>query len=491
MALAVALALVAGCAEDGTIRRAAPPSSAADRPTTTDPGPETPDEVDGFRPAELDWSRCDTDREADCATLEVPLDWADPTGPTIGLAVARRRATGSRIGSLVTNPGGPGGSGVDLVLADSFGPTLRERFDVVGWDPRGVGDSAALTCGDEVPGFLTEDPSPDDEAEQRAIEAAARAVAEECGTEDEELLPHVGTDSVARDLEALRIALGDRRLTYLGFSYGTLIGLRYLARFPTHARAIVLDGVVDPTLDLEGWLLDQTRAIDASLERAFESCGGVDDCPVDDLAAAYDEVAAAVERQPLPAGRGRRLGPAELATGAVYVSYDPAGWPDLTEAVVDALGGDGTAMADLAQGYYDLSGFTAYAAVTCTDSRRPVGAEAYAEFAEEAARISPRFGPTVANELLPCAFWPVPPAPVTGPVRAEGAPPVLVLGNRGDAATPYENSVKVAEMLEDGHLVSNDDEGHTAYGRSRCVDAAVHRYLIDLEVPERDPDCGR
>lgn len=444
--------------------------------------------VPGWSPDGVRWQECDDRPGLDCATLTVPVDWDAPSGDTLELALVRQRAEGDRIGALLTNPGGPGASGIDLVQARPFGAALTDRFDIVGWDPRGVGESTAFGCDDEVAPFLEQDPDPDDAAEEAALDERAAAVAAECAAEDAALSANVGTDDVVRDLEAIRIALGERKLTYLGFSYGTLIGLRYLDLYGSNARAVVLDGIVDPTLALTDWLTQQAAALEETIDRAFASCDAT--CPVDDLAAAYDELKARVEAEPMTDADGRTLGPAELATGAIYVSYEPSLWPDLGDAIGDALDGDPAAMIDLAEGYYDFGGFTAYVAVECLDSEHPVGGDAYRQFARSVQEVAPRFGGAVANELLPCAFWDAPVRSIVGPVSGADGPPVLVLGNRGDAATPYENSVRIADMLDDGHLVSNDGEGHTSYGRSRCVDDVVHAYLVDLAVPDADPDCS-
>lgn len=492
VAVALAVVLAATACSSGGIAKSS--SSGSSDSSTSEAGGSTStvaSTLDGWAPAALNWKRCTGHRGFECATLTVPLDWKQPDGDTVKLALGRRKATGKRIGALVTNPGGPGGSGLEFLFSEPFDSDISSRFDIVSWDPRGVGASTAFTCEDHVAKFLRNDPDPDTPAEQTSIDADAKTVADDCQQESPGLVAHVGTDDVARDLEAIRIALGEPKLTYMGFSYGTLIGLRYLALFPTSARAVVLDGVVDPTQGFADWLRGQTVAIDASIKRAFAACGK--SCPVDDLGATYDEVQRRVEESPIPAGSkgdgGAVLGPAELETGAVYASYEPSLWPQLAQALADAAKGDGSGMLAMAQGYYDFGGFAAYAAVECLDSPHPTGSDEYRAFADELRALSPRIGGSVANELLPCAYWSAPPQSIVGPVSGEGGPPVLVLGNRGDAATPYENSVKVTKMLTNGHLVSNDGEGHTSYGRSSCVDGAVLDYLVDVTVPKTDPDC--
>ena len=465
--------------------------------------PATPLEsagLGGWVAEPLDWGPCEDVAGVECATLEVPLDWDAPQGTTTDLVLGRTRATGDRVGALLTNPGGPGGSGLQFLFAEPFGPDITSRFDIVSWDPRGVGASSSLNCDAHVDEFLANDPSPDDPTEQSALDDDAERIADDCANSSGGLVANIGTDDVARDVEAIRTALGERSISFMGFSYGTLIGLRYLDLFPDTTRALVLDGVVDPTQNLSEWLADQTVAIDASIRRALDACDDEPACPLDDPQADFDELQRRVESAPIRSGdddasggddKADRLGPARFETGAVFASYEPAVWPDLWAAIADGLDGDGTAMSDLASQYYDLGGYTAYAAVECIDSEHPTGPEEYRAFADNLRALSPRIGGSVANELLPCAFWPTPPTSIIGEVNGDGGPPVLVLGNRGDAATPYENSTKVASMLSDGHLVSYDGEGHTGYGRSACVDDAVLAYLVDLEVPPSDPNCGR
>jgi pimeloyl-ACP methyl ester carboxylesterase len=442
-----------------------------------------------WKPPELDWEPCE-DVEAECATLTVPLDWSDPGGNTIDLALARVPATGKRIGSLLTNPGGPGASGIEFLGYGVFSPELSARFDQVSWDPRGVGDSTSVTCGDSTGEFLNQDPSPDDPAEQEALDAAAAAVSQECGTEDGDLLDHLGTAEVARDMEAIRIALGDDSLNYIGFSYGTHIGLAYADLFGETIRAMTLDGVVDPSLGLEEFLTGQALAFEESLRVGAEACAdaGEQGCGVPDLIAAYEEVAAKVEVEPLPGGPNG-VGPAELATAAIFSSYIADGWAMLGPALAQAQQGDGAALWDLAAEYLDLGSYGAYAGVVCTDSPRPEDPAAYQAFADRLRSQAPHFGASTANEMLPCATWP---APVTGEaaaIEAPGTPPILVVGNTGDPATPLANAEAVAAALDNGHLLVVETDGHTAYGSNLCATGTIDEYMIDLVVPPDGTRC--
>jgi pimeloyl-ACP methyl ester carboxylesterase len=448
---------------------------------------------EAWRPAPLVWKSCDVGPRTQCATLQVPLDWSRPDGTQIDLALGRVRATGSRIGSVVVNPGGPGGSGLDLLSDQVFSPEVSRRFDVVSWDPRGVGDSTPVTCGRATVGpFLASDPDPDTPEEQATLERLAAGVARDCAATDAALLPHIGTADVARDLEAIRRALGDRPLDYVGFSYGTEIGQQYAAFFPKRIRTMVLDGVVDPELGFTEFLLGQVEGFDRSFEANVQGCrrAGRGECGVSDLGAAYDQVRARVEQTPLRAGGAHRVGPAELEVAATYVAYSSDGWQDLGPALASALDGDGSDLWDLAQGYYDLGGYGVYAGVVCLDSPPPADPAAWKVFADRARQISPRFGGSVANELLPCATWPVRSTSTAAPVTAPGAPPILVIGNTGDPATPYDNAVAVAKHLESGVLVTVDIDGHTAYGADDCVTRIVDRYLVDLDVPADGTRCG-
>lgn len=483
------------------------------RPTTTvEPehptvDPSTPSGHDApagitadWRPATLDWRSCDGDGQRrapgarQCATLPVPLDWADPSGPSIDLALARIPATGGpaeRLGSVVTDPGGPGGSGVEFVASSPFDGTVARRFDQVGWDPRGVGGSSPITCaGDSARRFLEADPDPDTPDEQAHLEELARQVSADCAA-DAPVLAHISTVDVARDLEAIRRALGDEPLNYVGFSYGTQIGQTYAQMYPTRIRTMVLDGVVDPSLSFTDFLMGQIDGFDAAFDREASACvrAGATACGVADLAAAYDELHARVEATPVPAGRGRTLGPADLAVAATYVGYGSDGWRRLGPALRRGLTGDGSALVALADSYHDLGGYAAYAGVVCSDTPPPPDAAAWKAFADAARARSPRFGGSVANELLPCATWPVKATGAPRPVTAPGAPPIVVVGNTGDPATPLANATAVAGRLGSGRLVTADISGHTAYGSDACVTDLVDRYIVDRTAPADGTTC--
>ncbi|MGH9185051.1 MAG: alpha/beta hydrolase [Acidimicrobiales bacterium] len=489
-ALLTCLALGLGACGDDDDDEAAALTTTSSTGGDASPAPTTAPAGRPFEPAPIEWESCG---DHDCAELVVPLDYADPSGPTITIALRRIPASepDQRIGALLTNPGGPGASGIEFVRSGSpFESEVYQRFDVIGFDPRGVGQSTGLQCGGElVDEFQALDSDPDSPAEQGELDARAQAIAEDCADQDGDLLAHMGTADVVRDMDTIRRALGEQTISYVGFSYGTLLGERYAEMFPSGARAIVLDGVVDPSHDFREFLTGQTVAIERTLNEVFEACSSsTPECPGIGGAAAYDEISSEVEKAPLPAG-SNELGPGDLATAAIYVTYSASLWPALYGALADGLEGDGSSLYDLAELYRSFGGFTSYVAVECVDSPHPVGSDEFQVFAAELEAISPRFGAAIANELLPCAFWPAAAGTDPQPVTAKGAPPILVIGNTGDAATPYEQAERVAETLSNAVLLTYEGEGHTSIGSSQCVDDATTRYLIDLELPDPGTVC--
>jgi pimeloyl-ACP methyl ester carboxylesterase len=315
-------------------------------------------------------------------------------------------------------------------------------------------------------------------------------VVTDCALAGGDLLEHLYTEDVARDLEAIRLALGSEKLNYLGFSYGTHIGQEYAELFGDRIRAMALDGVVDPALGFEEFLIGQAEAFDAAFERQAGACEetGEPTCGVDDLVEAYDDVVAATEGSEIDNG-GVPLQPAQVATAATYAGYISDGWMLLGPALGEALAGDGTGIAELAASYSALGAYGPYAGVVCTDSVHPDGLAAYQEFTQRMAEVSPRFGGSIANEMLPCATWPVGPQDTAVPLTAPDAPPILVVGNTGDPATPLVNAESVADSLASGVLLVVDSEGHTAHGSNACATEIIDAYLIDLEVPEPGTRC--
>ncbi|WP_245641790.1 alpha/beta hydrolase [Nonomuraea candida] len=430
----------------------------------------------------------------------------------------------------MVNPGGPGASGVDYVRAARvvLSERVRERFDVVGFDPRGVGRSAPVEClsDGELDAYLALDGSPDSPAERAALEAGARTFAEGCRRHSGRLLPHVGTVDVARDLDLLRRALGERRLTYLGKSYGTSLGAVYADLFPGRVRAMVLDGALDPALPRLRLNAEQAAGFEGALRAYVRDCLTRKGCPFESrtVRGALEEVGGLLRRtdgRPLRGDGGRKVTQATATLGLLAPLYDRALWPGLTESLRRAFQGDGRLLmhaADRLTGRREdgtYSGQTeANLAITCMDGAYPAGTAAYGRGVERAlgqhaegdrgrgverdagrgvegafGRVT-EVGAYLGWSSLPCAHWPHPPTLEARPLTAEGAPPILVLGTRRDPATPYAWARALAGQLASGVLLGWEGDGHTAYRNgSECVDEAVDRYLVTGVAPDDGTIC--
>jgi pimeloyl-ACP methyl ester carboxylesterase len=433
----------------------------------------------------------------------VPLVEGDAAEGTVELALTRRAATGpdARLGSLVINPGGPGASAVDYLQEawEQVPEAVRARFDLVAFDPRGVGRSAPVRCATtaELDRYFALDPDPEDDGELRALEEGTEQLVEGCASRSGELLPHVSTADAARDLDRVRAAVGDERLTYLGYSYGTTLGAAYLERFPANVRAMVLDGGIDPTLTWDRLLEGQSRGFDSSLEAFLADCErtrcAFRQAVEGDLGAAYDKLAERVEQEPLTGDAQRSVGPGEFSLGVGAGLYSRAnGWPAIAAGLAQAERGDGQTLLALSDSYLDR-GPDGYAnvveanlAVNCIDRPWPRDTGSYVRLAERVERDSPRFGPAIALSGLACSDWPVEAVGEPHPIVAEGAPPVVVIGTTRDPATPYAWSVALADQLSSGVLVSYEGDGHTVYRASApaCVRAPVDAYLLTGKAPE-------
>jgi len=346
LVVALALALTAtSCGQgDPTPERAVPRASSTSTSAATTPPTSSP-----TRPAPLEWEGCG---DGECATLAVPVDHDEPAGPTLELALARLPATGDRIGPLLVNFGGPGSRTVELLGGFPWPDAVRQRFDIVAVDPRGVGSSSPLRCGPPAAEVYDLDHAVDDAAERQALVELSERYAADCAERHGALLPRVGTADVARDLDLVRAALGDEQLSYLGFSYGTSIGQVYADRFPERVRAMVLDGVVDPSLDGLATAAQQAVGFEVALERWAGGCADRPTCPGPDPIAAVDDVLAAVEAG-IPAG-DRSLGPGEATIGLALALYAESLWPALDQAIADARDGSGGELLALADQYGSL-----------------------------------------------------------------------------------------------------------------------------------------
>jgi pimeloyl-ACP methyl ester carboxylesterase len=451
------------------------------------------------------WSDCGGGFQ--CATVSVPTDYENPAAGALSLSVVRLPAgdAAHRIGSLFVNPGGPGGSAIDLVreASDAFPAGVLARFDLVGFDPRGVNLSSPVRCVDNLDEHVALDPSPDGAAELKALVDDAKSFAAACGRRNGEELAHVSTEDVARDMDLLRAAVGDDKLTYLGFSWGTLLGATYADLFPDRIRAMALDGAIDPALPLDRVRGDQAVGFETALAHFLADCAGRPSCAFHGAGGtrkAFDRLMADIEAHPLPSMRPndrRTVGPG-LAWAAVLGSlYSEGSWPGLEVALALGQRGDGSgflAMSDPFHGRDEHGSYRnlidAYAANTCADYPAPDDVAAYTELADRFRATAPHFADYTAYNDLVCAFWPVPSRHTPHAVTAPGAPPIVVIGTTSDPATPYAWAVSLAKELSSGVLVQHRGEGHTSFGTSLCVERVVEAYLVDLTVPRDGLSCN-
>jgi pimeloyl-ACP methyl ester carboxylesterase len=498
---ALALCLVAACTSGSESTQPSPHSSPAESPTdteTTDPA------LAAFYDQQIHWQGCD--HGFDCAKVRVPVNYAAPTGPSIALSLVRLRSKGGgdRLGSLLVNPGGPGASGIDYAkaVAGKFSSTVRNRYDIVGFDPRGVGESAPIHCLNdaEMDTFITQDGSPDDSAEESRLVQLAKLLGNRCAAANGGLLAHVGTRDAARDLDVLRGVLGDRTLNFLGKSYGTYLGAIYAELFPERVGRLVLDGVIDPAADAAALARSQAVGFERALASFVDDCLPRSNCPLTgDRAGALAQVSGildAADRTPLRASRPVTQSLALL--GMATAMYDPSFWVVLRQALAQAVTGQGSLLLLLAdiyldrnsKGHYNSNSNQALYAVTCLDRPETSDLDALRARAKAMSAVAPRFGAYIAWGFLPCAFWPTPPEGEAAPIRAAGAAPILVVGTTRDPATPYAFAKILAAELDSGRLLTYDGDGHTAYKEgSDCIDRAIDAYLVEGKLPAEGTRC--
>ncbi|GAA2456165.1 alpha/beta hydrolase [Streptomyces mauvecolor] len=446
-----------------------------------------------------------------CATMKVPLDYANPKAGTLDLALIRTEATDKahRIGSLVFNFGGPGGSGVStLPAAASDYEGLRGRYDLVSFDPRGVGASAPVQCENDsqLDKYFAQDATPDDAAKEEAYIEGLKSFATACQDNSGKVLPHVGTTEAARDMDLLRQVLGDRKLYYMGISYGTELGGVYAHLFPKNVGRAVFDAVVDPTNDVEQSAIGQAKGFQLALDNFAQDCVNRGDkcllrgANVREVEDVIVKLLAQLNTKPIPAGNsGRRLTQTQATNGIAQALYSKEYWQLLEQGVDEAEGGQGAlllALSDAMNGrgkdgtYSNIQ--AANAAINCADFKERYSLDQTKAKLPEFRRASPVFGDFMAWGLMGCTQWPVAGQWTTPDVSAPGAAPIVVVGNTGDPATPYVGAKNMVDKLGPGVGVelTYKGQGHGAYNSgNKCVQGAVNAYLLEGKVPSAGAVC--
>jgi pimeloyl-ACP methyl ester carboxylesterase len=517
ISIALAAAIVLSACGGGSSAEVVPPT----RPASIAPAPSAPSaaptasgsaaaspsptpDLSSFYGQKIRWKNCG---KADCTTITVPMDYAQPDGATVELAAARVKATGEKIGTLFVDPGGPGGSAFNYAKAADYivSPAVREHYDIVGVDPRGVGLSDPVTCltdaqKDEI---LSVDGTPDSPVEEQLTIDASAEVPAGCEESGGQIYRHIGTVDAARDLDIARAVVKDDVLNYLGKSYGTMLGSTYAELFPDRVGRMVLDGALPANLDLVAVTKGQADAFEVALKDFIRDCLTHDDCPLngtpDDALKQLQGWLHRIDAVPLTSGR--RLVNEPVATFAVlsYLYFPSNDYPQLRGALTSAMDyGDPDPLLQLLDarihrgpdGRYTSNDTDAFYAVTCLDRPFTGTVDDVKRYAREWMSTAPTFGSALAWGLLPCKDWPATADVVTDTV-AKGSNPILVVSTKHDPATPYQWGVDLADRLENGHLVTYDGYGHTAYLRgSDCVKSAVDDYLLRGKVPQDGLVCS-
>ncbi len=454
------------------------PINADDKPDSVEPGAEDDHSTVTAPTDPIAWNPCGGGLE--CGTVVAPLDYDDPAAGEISLALVRRPATGEAEGSIFVNPGGPGASGIETVRSGfQFDESTASRFHTVGFDPRGIGQSSPLVCSVDRSSDAMVELSPDSAAETAALNADAEAIAAQCSQLDGAILPHLTTTNVARDINVMRQAVGDEVLNFYGFSYGTLLAVRYAQLFPDSVGRVVLDGVVAPDQLLTGLLDQQANAFESGFRQLEDRCSSAGPCPDGGLQAGFDRLYQQLE-QSGPVGG---IGSTELVMASLLPIYNTNFWPGYRDALLAAEEGDGSGLKELSGFFTTAVSFTGYAAHACADGGHEGGLDTWDRFADGLMETYPRFGAVIANELRTCAFWPQPdPDPTlsgTSILDVATIPnvEVLIIGVTSDAATPFANAEALAGHIPRSHLVVVEGQRHTAYSGSQCVRDLVSEYF--------------
>lgn len=482
----------------------------ASSPVTAEPLPAS---LTKFYDQNLTWKSCETGGLT-CAKVTAPIDWAKPSTGTIGLAVIRHvTSSPTRVGSLLVNPGGPGGSGYEMVrdgLTYFTSATLRTSFDVVGWDPRGVGRSNPVKCldGKAMDTFLYgQSPYPEgSDAWLQSRVPIEKAYAAACEKNTGALLGHVDAESNARDMDLLRAVLGDRKLNYLGFSYGTFFGAHYAKLFPRNVGRLVLDGPVDPSVAEPADFTTQMGGFESAFRAYLTDCLTGSKCPFNGtLDEALAQSAALIQKAGtagLKIADGRTLGLGTLGTAISYPLYSRDSWPGLSDMLRQLKAGSAKLAFQNADDYngrksdgtYSDSN-NVYTSALCLDGEYPSTVAGTRETMNAIAAAAPTIGTIFSYSdwvqvSIACQNWPYRAVLHAQKITAKGAAPIMVVGTTNDPATPYVGAESLAGQLDSGFLVTRKGEGHTAYASGNsCIDSAVDAYLVKGTVPPKDPQC--
>jgi pimeloyl-ACP methyl ester carboxylesterase len=475
----------------------------------------TPSSLAPYYGQKLSWRDCGVPG-FQCATMKAPLDYAKPAEGDVRLAVARKKATGpgKRIGSLLVNPGGPGGSAIGYLqqyAGIGYPAEVRAQYDMVAVDPRGVARSEPVECldGRKMDAYTQTDITPDDAGETEELVDAYKGFAEGCGADAPKLLRHVSTVEAARDMDILRAVLGDEKLSYVGASYGTFLGATYAGLFPGRAGRLVLDGAMDPSLSARRLNLEQTAGFETAFQSFAKDCVQQPDCPLGGKGTSPDQVGKNLkaffddlDAKPLPTGDadGRKLTESLATTGVIAAMYDEGAWQQLRESLGSAMKQhDGAGLLVLSDSYYEREAdggysnlMSANAAVNCLDLPAAFSSpDQVRESLPGFEKASPVFGEGLAWSSLNCAYWPVHPTGEPHRIEAAGAAPIVVVGTTRDPATPYRWARALAGQLSSGRLLTYEGDGHTAYGRgSTCIDSAINTYLLRGTPPADGTRCS-
>lgn len=473
--------------------------------------PATNPEYASYYEQQLSWQECGSTPSGaalECADITVPRAWDDPSAGDIQLPLAKRSADGDSAGSLFLNPGGPGGSGVDFVSSaeSMISPEVLRSYDVIGFDPRGVGPFQGLNCLDDAEIDEMRSTSVDMLTEQGREENAQwlQRLVEGCESDDADLPPVMDTLSAARDLDVMRAAVGEEQLDYLGFSYGTYLGATYAEQYPEQVGSFVLDGAIDPSLTYDEFVEAQAGGFEQAITTFLQGClDSAGPCPFSgsveeagtQLTDLYDELD---ETPATTADPERPLNGALAESAVTSLMYEDAQWTTGYEALAAAADGDGTQLLQIADssagrqadGTYrgninEVSGL-----INCLDHPAVEDEQWQLSEAQRMAEEYPLVGDSFGFSGDSCAQWPTGPVREPAEIHADGAGPILVIGTTGDPATPYQEAQALAEQLTSGVLLTYDGAGHTAYGRSGgCIEELVDAYLLEGTVPEDGATC--